>query len=314
MLCIADTSKKSIKMTWPFRDVHINLLTIASLVAILHLCALILLLNARTKLKNQRLIMINLSLTELMYCMDNVLIYSVEFATQSTLVELKNRALLVATSSAVMMFTMANKFVVLYLIVDRFLDIFFHMKYPLYFTKFRVKCILCLLWVTSIIYGLTLAAYIIIRRERNFSMIIHNYVSLCVDACVTVTAVTTYAYFYKKTRRMPKGSIGSAQNRSTSFVNPKFLVPFLVIFTYLLFNVSSSITFQVWRLQERPMKESDIHPLYITAQMMAFVGFLADGLLHIILQKDVRTHIFRTLRRRRVIRRDVDSIYHMSTF
>ena len=102
-----------------------------SLSGITHLVGLVILYCIKMRLVNQRMITLNLALAEMMNSFSQVA-FSSRFLHGH-----KDFFCLFLTIVAVV----ANKLIMIYLIVDRFLDIHFHMQYPLYFTLPAMLCV-----------------------------------------------------------------------------------------------------------------------------------------------------------------------------
>ena len=66
----------------------------------------------------------------------------------------------------------------------------------------------------------------------------------------------------------------------------KFLLPFLLVTTYILFNISAVIIYQVRSINGR--RESHDKILHKVASVLLIVGFINDATLYIFMQKQSR--------------------------
>ena len=227
-------------------------LSAALLASLFHLFGIILLYRMTIEKSNQTLLIINLAGTELLYCL-----YEFAYVLLKVVSVDKPPALVTIDWIVALSFLIANKLMMLYLILDRFAEIYFHMKYPLFFTKARVIKILSVLWVFSIVYGTVIAVLTIWSNgfknpyiEKSNYIQSYNYFTLVVDATITVVAVGTYLCFYSKVSSIIKRTKSEEKQRNQGMdrkQNRKFLIPFLMIATYLVFNVSSTVLFTVRR-------------------------------------------------------------------
>merc|ERR1711962_1942005 len=94
------------------------------------------------------------------------------------------------------------KLVMLYLIMDRFSDIFLNLRYALYFDRKRVLKILSSLWVCSACYGIIMGICGAIDvtsggldKLRDLYQI-HNIISVSLDGIIMLMATITYVYFF----------------------------------------------------------------------------------------------------------------------
>ena len=288
-------------MTLEWESFYIGALCIALITSSIHLVGIALLCKTQSDLQNQTIIMINLSLTEMLFCINLCIPFIGKIALDEEewdeLKYLKSFNLGIDMSTFIV-----NKMVMLYLIIDRFLDIKLHMKYPLYFTKTRVTRILCLFWLLGAVYGGTQGTLFqqkIIPSKvawRN-----HNFVSMSLDIVITVVTISTYAYFLYKVRSMLRIDQNNNSNHSNSknksakrHYTSKFIIPFLILATYLVFNVTSSILFVLRRLPGSWSSSSLL--LLQVAWLIETMGFLSDALLYIFLQRHVRTLLASKLR------------------
>ena len=112
-----------------------------SLVALLHTLGLILLCKLRWELPNQQILSLNLVVVELVHAyyviiVDSILLSGIEYPDQF---------FLVFTFIGTLLST-EIRLAVLHIIMDRFLEIYLNVKYPIYMPEKRMKIIVASLW------------------------------------------------------------------------------------------------------------------------------------------------------------------------
>ena len=270
-----------------------------------HLFGIVLLYRMKRTEHNQTLLIINLSATELLYSCHQSLFTILKILDRNNHFAVTTTYWIIVLSSLT-----ANKLMILYIILDRFADIHLHMKYPIFFTKARVIKIVCALWTISVVYGTTIAILAVWGNKlrnpfkgKSIYIRSYNYVSLTLDAIITLIAVTTYLYFYNKVssivKRTSRQSViykGIRHRKKTMILEKthikKFLIPFLMIATYLLFIVSSTVCFQV-RRRHPSLDESTKRHLLDAGYICIALGYLSDAVLYVFLQKSVRKWVIR---------------------
>ena len=280
---------------------HVFRLSASLLASIFHLFGIILLCLINTEGSNQILLIANLAGTELLYSLDTSVYWIIKMIDGGG-----SEALVTANWILALSLLMANKLMMFHLILDRFADIYLHLRYPMIFTKTRVIKILCGLWAFSLVYGTitaTLAIWIdgFKDPEKEESEIIQsfNYFTLVIDATITIVALMTYLYFYSKVSSIVKKANREEKqrNQGTDRIHKrKFLVPFLMIATYLVFNVSSTIMFTI-RRQYSSLSEGTMTILNDVGWSSVTVGYISDAVLYIFLQRSVRISIASYLRK-----------------
>ena len=145
------------------------------------------------------------------------------------------------------MFFTGIPLIVLHIIVDRFLEIHLNIKYPLIMRGKRLKITMLILWFVSTIF----AVVVLINDLYEISDIvwtIFDFVGLALDLVIVVSAFSTYVYFYAKVKAIRKSESNTEQ--MLSFVRKKFKIPCLMVLTYIVFNLTSTILRTAMSLQQ----------------------------------------------------------------
>ena len=260
---------------------HITYFSSTLLIFICHVIGLIILWRVKSPAVNQRIIIINLAASEMLFCANQLVYYaSKDIFDQPTITLVK-----VNQPLRFIVYT-ANKLVMIHLILDRFADIYLNIKYALYFTQEKVIKILASIWIMCVVYGVTLGVLMEVftkdREYPKFQYLVNIVVSIVLDALITFLAVGTFSYFLYKVRKiMTRDNLSNGNNMQNrkSYSKQKFLVPFLMIATYVAFNVTGTWLVTLYGID--PV-------LYYVAWLMVGFGYLTDAILYVFLQKDNR--------------------------
>ena len=258
---------------WPFQKGFLLSYVVGFVAsACLHSIGIYLLYRVKLKLINQRIIIANLALSELASSVHHTLIAARRMAGLCQEVwddlELFFNAFLL----------LSNRLIMFHLVLDRFLDIFLHMKYPLYFTKSRLVKIAFVGWIVSCLY----AMFIIVgRKATNSSMYKYTtFTFLIVDICISISAVLTFIYLNARVRKISSSNLAT----SSKYSRVRFFIPWLMILTYLFFNVSSQVLQTIANLTLCPQNCL----LLQTGTLLTMMGYISDVCIYMFLNKSLR--------------------------
>ena len=260
-----------------------------SFAAMLHLIGLVLLHKVKTNFVNQRTITIHLAVTETFNCLFQV------FVSINALAKSQMYDLYLVLQFFIVFCGTSSKIIMMYLTMDRLLDIVLHLKYPIYFTKRFVMTILSTIWLFSFIFGIIVTLLQVDTKNvriRKQILLARNYLFFTLDLFITVNAIITYVCLYFKVRaalrntHAPAGRNGGRQNPLT-----KFVVPFVLVLTYIIFNVTGSVCKMVhfWN----PKK---IILVNISGLLVMF-GWISDAFVYIFVQREVRLYLISLMRK-----------------
>ena len=190
-----------------------------------------------------------------------------------------------------------NRLFMLHLIVDRLLDIRLNMKYDVYFHKGTLMRIIAGLWSVAAIIAIILDVVFRCRADKDFI-----YVYFGLDLTIVLTAIATYSYFYYRVRVMLKFEGGLITRRRY-----KFLVPFVMVLTYIVFNFTSTSIFTSFHWIK--LSRTTTKLMQRIAVCLLFCGWISDAVIYIILQKDIRAMLSKCIVMATRSRRVSDSTY-----
>ena len=264
-----------------------------SILAVLHSTALLLLCKSRWELKNQKLLAVNLVLVEMLYIYCMVIINSIDLSDTEYSTPLHLTTVFFST----LMYT-EIRMAVLHIIMDRFMEIFLNIKYPIYMSLKRMKSIVVCSWTLCAIFASAATACF----AQGKIIIAHTMVdlrSLILDTVILISAVTTYSYFYstvKKIQKRERRTSTLPNEIGSSLVIQKFKLPCFIVSTYIMFNFTSTIIAKASEYAKTQEKQNLILDISV---LFAIAGFFADIFIYVLVNKNVRRLLFlkrRTLR------------------
>ena len=195
----------------------------------------------------------------------------------------------------------------LHLIFDRFADVYLNLKYKVYFTRSRIKGAHTATWIIAGIYGLLLGIIGHLRTPNGYPIFhnkVNNYVSMILDMTILFSGLITFCYLFTKVRRIVEKDnavIKSNLDYKRKFPTLKFVIPLLMVLTYLIFNVSAAIiskmAFQCrkWGDVEIENRKWHYYSLYFLLThigwILVVIGYLSDAFLYIFLLKRIRAYV-----------------------
>ena len=179
----------------------------------------------------------------------------------------------------------------IYLICDRAFDIYFHMRYPLYFTQQTTKRVLVALWIVCAIFALLMVPMEKFKIQPAVQIILSIFF-IGTEVLIVVTAMITYSYLYIKVRQILANShvLAHSGNTRQSQIS-KFLLPCLIIATYLIFNLTGIVLMFYSRIGLKGSSSLTKSSLSEIAHLFWILGWISDGAIYIFLQKSVRKRL-----------------------
>ena len=241
------------------------------LTVVLHTIGLFLLYKARGNLPNQRLVTMNLAAAELLYCL---------WAIIKDTVNPKSLPVVVFFD----IFLYINiRSVIWHIIVDRFLDIWLNLKYDIYITKKVLTIIFFMQWAIGVTISMTFVLLfefkIILPSKGTRKLICFIYLSF--DIFIIITAISTFTYIFMTVRSIKQKSIKRQNKSGVLDVWLKLKIPSLMVLTFIVFNVNSTIMKLIYALYE---KDNLVDP----ATFVDICGWLSDSIIYILLQRRIR--------------------------
>ena len=187
-----------------------------TLLAVLHGVGIVLLHKSRGDLPNQRIITLNLAVAEFLYCMSRAIIYII------VLIGVPTNLPYIMMQFLSVIFFLGIRFAIFHIIIDRFLNIWLNIKYPILIkTKTLIKAII-FQWILSISLSAALGSVIL---YQVISIEIFKLTRLALDTTIVIAAGLTFIYLfmavknavYGHTRRAPRGGEGGEYSPALMF-------------------------------------------------------------------------------------------------
>ena len=162
-----------------------------SLVVLIHLVGILLLCKSKNELPNQRFLVLNLAVVEMLCGCYMLMIFSVITSG----IEWRVNVLYCVTIFGETLLYTRVRLAVLHIIMDRFMEIYLNIKYPIYVTRKCSISVASLSWI----FSATPAATSVILLDFQGRKTAHKfaiYSLLCLDILIFSSAIITYMYFY----------------------------------------------------------------------------------------------------------------------
>ena len=247
---------------------------------LLHIAGLILLFKARNDLPNQRLLTKNLAVAEISFCLSKIVTFSALLYHRSFWTSLLDNFLSCFSVTVI-------RLSMLHIILDRFIEIYSNIKYPLLMTFKRFLILIATNWAVSVISATIITVLVAVTKSIALIFRVFLLLLLILDITVLLSAITTYVNFYSKVlsiRRLEVNSIGLPEESRLNLLRKKFKQPCYIVITYVCFNVTSTVLMQTYNSARDARKR---WLLYISYQALLIVGLTSDVLIYILANKNV---------------------------
>ena len=190
----------------------------------------------------------------------------------------------------------------IYISVDRFLDIYLNIKYPSYWNEKKTKYLIIFTWVITTALCVTVSVlykYTTFDYEVIFTKYIHSVLNF--GFCALVTCIYSYIFHaYKKTRAAPTENRNSDVPRSHSvhnlcqsiqrsyeiFRDSRFYIAVLLVLSFLLFMVVPNLVYLFYGLPN-----NNKHDIKDTAKIFYQISFISNAWIYCFVVRRVRTEL-----------------------
>ena len=177
-----------------------------------------------------------------------------------------------------------------YLSIDRMLEIYLHLKYPILVNKKISYFVIILLWLISLL--LAFIVRLVACYYHNLENELVSYISSIMIWTVLCTALFVYSYMYRKWASLRRNVPRIKQNVRRN--SNAFLIPFLVVVTFAFFQGSGSVLLMIQSTVELSASSKSL--LECVMFMLFAFGLISDNLIYIFLQKDIRKKLLLKIR------------------
>ena len=253
---------------------------------ILHCIGIRLLIKAKVKPNSQRLITVNLALAEILQSLMNLYLIVMGIAKLNA-----SLGKMGYTETFVFLVaTYIKRCTMLYMTIDRFLDVKLNIKYSIYFTNKKVISILIAIWII-VITGAMISC-LVAGFSKSVDLVdtiqateIYRYLAL--DIIITLIAVLVYTYLYKLARKVAHSIQQQSANANSIYrTKSKFRVPAMIVFSYALSTLTIFILMKIFiKFCKNNICSKWTTLLSATCILM---NFYSDVFIYVFLQRDVR--------------------------
>ena len=246
---------------------------------------LLMCLQRKGKAKTQHVLILNISGCVIIL---NILqIIHVVFSLQSPTITVQVTKYIILITMYTIYFSVYFSAMV-YINIDRLLEVFLNIRYPLHVTTARVKRLLILTWVSGICMGIIIP--LLLKISNNSITDIHIrllYVESSIEVSYIILTTATYVTIFlrfKVSRRQPSdtracGSCGVESIGSwKTFRHSRFYIAVLLIITYILFIITPDI------ISTMKISENFRNAANITTE----IAWILDTLTYIYIDKTMK--------------------------
>ena len=251
----------------------------------------------------QRLLVINLSITEAIMSSIGVI------ATVSEMISYKEGAssntfdkyvTIPRNTGLVFMYFLS----MIYITVDRLLEIHLNIKYPLYCSQTKTKWLLITAWMIAILMSLSVI-FVTMTTEFNYEEPFNLYHHTPLSLAFIVVAIMTYVSIFNKYRHTRIRPSQDNNGRSsadisifTIFRNSKFFVSVLLISTFLLFVELPGLIFLLVAF----VYKRRTYVMGSCYMILYNISNTVDVFVYVYFQKDVRKLFWKWIRKWNICR------------
>ena len=188
----------------------------------------------------------------------------------------------------------------MYVIIDRTLDIYLHLRYPVIFTRSLVAKILCALWVCALFIGTGfLILEVLYIKNLDIAYIYATATYVVVDAILFAISVLSFVYLFSKVRSILLEINQNLSRQSEcapvrKSLSKKLKIPLVILATYLVFNLTGDV-FTYVKIKEKSGNQELYEILDILAHVLWWFGLISDGVIYIFMQRNIRAYLKRLL-------------------
>lgn len=255
----------------------------------LHGLAIFCLCKHKKQNKNQKVLLINLSATEIIILLFKASYIGLQTVMHKNQTKTDHKADLFSMISFYLyvLATFLLLFAMFLIIVDRFLCIHLHVRYSYVVTKIRLMKVIIAAWIVSTIIGLPIMFLEDLSKEYYLILAVLNIVYITM-----ATVVYGIICLHLKRRRKRLQTKSKMENSVTN--SKQFVVPFLIVITFIIF-ASLPQCINVWL----SVTNGETINVRIITEILLVCGFIVDPLIYVFFNKSLRDVALHYLRCKR---------------
>ena len=291
---LEDCSNYFLAMEHWFNIFMIFFSTFTILFHMLGFCLLISLRNTLGMNKNQRLYLVNLSVSQMIFLGSMIIFRMLHLVHYK---DIAHYFVIIHLTVG----TISYYLIMIFLTIHRFFELYLNLKYPLYWCDRYTRILLAVTWA---LLTLPTSVLLAIGNFKQVYKFCHLYIYLTLDATFIFVSVLTYGYIiskllatetnvYSVTFQRNKARLkkrGSRIRRRLSTKSSAFYLLGLLVFTFIAFILTPNIQecLVVYGLLDKSQK--------IVYNILYVCGSLSDAVLYIFLSPEVRRLLLRKLK------------------
>lgn len=179
----------------------------------------------------------------------------------------------------------------IYITIDKLLEICLNIKYPLHVTVKRATCIVIATWITSLIVSgsFIVTFFLTGKYGREFQ----RYFFTLFDFWFLIIASGTYGIIFYKFMNSRKGPVIAAHNSVIrvntfqTFKNSRFIVPVMLVISFILFVIVPDILYDF---------VDTSYEMEVSLAFLLAAAYSIDAFIYIFMNETLRKLLWRKIR------------------
>ena len=199
-------------------------------------------------------------------------------------------------------FSLVFYFNMIYITVDRLLDILLSLKYPVYWDEYKAAILLKITWAIGIIVLVITCVLCYSLHKWKWEEAVFEFFYPILEFSFIILAFCTYGFIFRKFKDCQKPPAHVACNHHVAkrqnstfevFKNSRFYISVLLIFTFILFMIVPDLIYLfICIIPNAPS------PTILTACWISYgIANISDAFIYILLQVEVKTLLMKKVRK-----------------
>lgn len=167
-----------------------------------------------------------------------------------------------------------------YITLDRLLEVLLSIKYPVYVTVRRVIKLVTITWFIAVSTGITLSLSTRMHRMMHAAMV---YVKPTIDVVYSLFVIVSYLiiFHYFKKSRLPPSGYHARVSVLAVFRRSKFSISLMLVISFVLFIVAPDIIVSIRGVYDRGVA-------LLVIDICFFVSSVSDAVLYTSMDNEIR--------------------------
>ena len=193
----------------------------------------------------------------------------------------------------------------LHTVADRFMEIFFNVKYPLYMSIKKLNALIVGSWLLALVFSFICLILRLYHHWMTATKLL-LFTVLFLDVIIFVSACGTYSFFFLKVRTIRKSESSTIKKPESSNIGrspvamtliwKKFKLPCYIVLTYIFFNFTATLMLAISYIHVQNPSNRNYSSFKDIAAFLDVIGFASDSFIYVFVNKNVRKQIHRMCR------------------